>query len=177
MTLNDYFEFHWKPGGIPGKDPEDYKYSGMTLLDRIGPNETVIDVGCGYNLFKPALGDRLLGIDPANNASDIRVSIEEFYPEKQYDVAFVLGSLNFGSEETIQYQCELLYKLVKPGGRVYWRQNPGEDDHEWEGSHTVDFYPWSFDKNNQHATNSGFVYNTGLYDTKNRIFAIWTKPC
>ena len=177
MTLFDYFEFHWRRSdGVYRKEEEDYQYSGMTLLDRIKPDETVIDIGCGYNLFKPHLGKRLLGIDPANNAADIRSSIEEFYSEKQYDVAFVLGSLNFGSEETISCQCDFLYDLVKPGGRVYWRQNPGEDDHEWDNSHTVDFYKWSFDKNHFHATNAGFEVDTVMNDTKNRIFAIWTKP-
>ena len=40
-TVNKYFGSNWKP------DYKHYEYSGWALLDKVGPNDTVIDIGCG----------------------------------------------------------------------------------------------------------------------------------
>ena len=65
--LDYYFENVWEPSPL-----DDWEYSGIQIVDKIKPHETVIDVGCGYNLFKDKIPN-LLGIDPANDAADIKI--------------------------------------------------------------------------------------------------------
>ena len=78
--LLDYFRKSWKP------DYSYFKYSGWALLDKIYPDEEVLDIGCGYNLFKPHLGIKLYGIDPANDKADEVVGIMEFNWRKKFSV-------------------------------------------------------------------------------------------
>ena len=42
--LNEYFNKVWEPSPI-----DEWEYSGLSLLRKIAPHETVIDVGCGDN--------------------------------------------------------------------------------------------------------------------------------
>ena len=55
-----YFRDSWQP------DYSKFNYSGWALLDKIKDTDMVLDIGCGYNLFKEKLGDRLWGIDPVS---------------------------------------------------------------------------------------------------------------
>ena len=55
-----YFRDSWKP------DYSKFQYSGWALLDKIKDTDSVLDIGCGYHLFKEKLGDRVWGIDPSN---------------------------------------------------------------------------------------------------------------
>ena len=41
-----YFKDSWKP------DYSKFKYSGWALLDKIKDTDMILDIGCGYNLFK-----------------------------------------------------------------------------------------------------------------------------
>ena len=122
-----YFKDSWQP------DYSKFKYSGWALLDKIKDTDIVLDIGCGYNLFKEKLGDRLWGIDPANDKADEVVSWEKFVAHKDFNVYFILGSLNFGTEENVEQQIAKLAKVTKKGDRIYWRQNPGTGDHPWKG--------------------------------------------
>lgn len=45
-----YFGNNWKP------DYSQYKYSGWALLDKVKETDSIIDIGCGFNLFKPHWG-------------------------------------------------------------------------------------------------------------------------
>ena len=45
-TLNNYFEKKWKP------NYDSKSYSGWKLIDKVKSTETILDIGCGYNLFK-----------------------------------------------------------------------------------------------------------------------------
>jgi SAM-dependent methyltransferase len=167
--LIDYFEKSWQP------DYSKFTYSGWALLDEIAPWETILDIGCGYNLFKEHLGTRLLGIDPANDAADIRVSIEEFDPgNMKWDVLFCLGSLNFGDRGTVFQQVLKSVSLCKPGGRIYWRQNPGTGDHPWKGVEEVVFFPWSIELNYEWAELLGCVVKECKWDNT-RIYSEWHK--
>ena len=167
--LGSYFEKVWTP------NTDQYIYSGWALLNKVSTTETVLDVGCGYNPFKPHLGDRLLGIDPYNDAADIKISIEDFQSEKRFDVAFCLGSINFGCEETILTQVEKVVSLVKPGGRIYWRQNPGKQDHGNEECKNINFFKWTFEKNLSYAKSYRCEVQLIAWDKGRRIYSEWTK--
>ena len=165
-----YFGDTWHP------DWDHYKYSGWALLDKIEPEEEILDIGCGFNLFKDAFGNRLHGIDPANKKADELVGIMEFETDRQWDVAFALGSLNFGTAEDVEPQVEKAVSLVKPGGRIYWRQNPGLGDHPWKGMEEIVFFPWSMQLNYEWADKYKCVVVECKWDAESdRIYAEWKK--
>jgi hypothetical protein len=145
------------------------------LLQQFRPNDKILDIGCGYNLFKERLGDRLYGIDPAISEADEIVSWEDYVPKQEFNVYLALGSLNFGTEEEVEAQIKKLADVCKKGDRIYWRQNPGTGDHPWKGVEQVRFYPWSIEKNYEWADKYGFWVRECREDTGNRIYAEWFK--
>jgi hypothetical protein len=164
-----YFKDSWKP------DYSKFEYSGWQLLEQFKPNDQILDIGCGYNLFKEKLGDRLYGIDPANNLADEVVSWEDYVPKQEFNVYLALGSLNFGTEEEVEAQIVKLRDVTKMGDRIYWRQNPGTGDHPWKGVDQVRFYPWSFLKNKEWCIKYHFKLHKIKQDTGNRIYAEWIR--
>ena len=165
----NYFADNWKP------DYTKFKYSGWALLDKIKEDDQILDIGCGYNLFKKHFGNRLYGIDPANNKADQVIAWEDYKPHKEFNVYLILGSINFGDEKYVESQIAKLSRETKTGDRVYWRQNPGTGDHPWKGVEEVQFYPWSFAKNKDWANKYNFKINELLQDTGNRIYTEWTR--
>lgn len=136
--LNRFFGEIWKP------TTDQYQYSGWSLVDVINKQspKRVLDFGCGYNQFKGRI-DNLVGIDPYNNCADYMVDILEFNVEPEsFDHIIVLGSLNFNSFEDIEIRFEKLVNLLMPGGRMYFRANPG---HIWPNGPYVDIFPWNFE--------------------------------
>ena len=170
-TINKYFGNSWNP------NYDHFKYSGWALLDKIYPDEEVLDIGCGYNLFKDHLGNKLYGIDPANDKADEVVGIMEFKTDRQWDVALALGSLNFGTIEDVEPQVEKAISLLKPKGRIYWRQNPGIGDHPWKGAEEIYpfFFPWTINLNYELAQKYGCEVVECKWDLSDRIYAEWKK--
>ena len=149
-------------------------YSGLSLSKKIKPDESVLDVGCGINPFKKLLND-VIGIDPAFPQSDYQTTIEDFKTEKRFDVALCLGSINFGAEETIKNQIKCVVNLLNPVARIYWRCNPGRQDHGNKECKEIDFFPWSEILLDQYAKEFGFKLIDLKQDTNNRIYAEWTR--
>lgn len=169
-VLNKYFGENWKP------NLSKFKFSGWEVVNRVKHNETVLDVGCGFNLHKEHFGDRLYGIDPANDAADEKVSIEDFDAKgRKWDVAFCLGSINFGTDENIIPQIKKVVSLIKPKGIIIWRQNPGLGDHPWKGVEEIKFYPWTIQKNWELAEKFNCTITEIAWDSGDRIFAVWQK--
>jgi len=167
FNLTKYFATKWK------SNLDQYQYSGWALVDKIQPGESVIDVGCGYNEFRGRIPN-LVGIDPANAQADYRISVEGFQSAEKFDVAFCLGSINFGDEETILNQINHVVRLLKPISRIYWRCNPGVADHGNEECKSIDFYPWTIEKHVEFADLFKFRLITACWDN-NRIYAEWLK--
>lgn len=168
--LNKYFSSTWleRDRGFAN-----YRYTGTALLDKIASNERVLDVGCGDNFFKPHLN--VTGIDPANERADFKLGIEEFESDEKFDVAFCLGSLNFGDIDTIRRQIGCVVRLLKPKCRIYWRCNPGRHDHDNSEFESIAVFPWSFEYQTQLAKEFGFSINELEWDTNNRIYAEWRR--
>lgn len=169
-----YFKDSWKP------DYSKFKYSGWALLDKIKDTDMILDIGCGYNLFKEKLGDRVWGIDPANDNADQKISWEDYQPfeisgRPRFNVYLILGSLNFGSEETVEAQIKKLSDITQSGDRIYWRQNPGTGGHPWQGVQDVQFYPWTMEKNEEWANKYQFAINEIKQDSGDRIYAEWIR--
>jgi len=169
--MESYFNGIWKDTSI-----ECYEHSGYTLVDYINNQKpsSVLDIGCGYNRFKGKINN-LLGIDPYNDAADIKVSIED-YNTVPYDIVMCLGSINFGDEKTIDNQLEKIHTIFRR--EAIFRVNPGIP-HDWADYGDITWYPWSVDKINNIA--SRFDYTIKCLETEQteqghqRLFFIYTK--
>jgi hypothetical protein len=64
--------------------------------------------------------------------------------------------------------------LCKKGGSIYWRQNPGQNDHKWEGVEDIIFFPWSIELNYEWAEEFNCTVLECCMDGK-RIYAEWRK--
>jgi len=166
--LNNYFNTIWK------SNLGQYKFSGWALIDKIQPGESVIDVGCGHNPFKGKIPN-LVGLDPANDAADYRCSIEDFNTDSKFDVAFCLGSLNFGDDTDITHQIEKVISLLNPTARIYWRCNPGTPDHNNEQCKDLPFYGWTVEKHQILSAKYGFTLAQCEWDNGRRIYAEWVR--
>jgi len=169
--LAEYFSTTWLEGG---RDLSKYKYSGYALMKKVHFSESVLDVGCGTNPFKRCIGN-LHGIDITDVGADEVIAIEDFETAYKYDVAFCLGSINFGDENTIRNQIRSVDKCLRDDGRIYWRCNPGLSDHGNEKCKELDVFPWSFDYHEMFAAEHGYIVKDLQWDSNERIYAEWVK--
>lgn len=166
LALDNYFSTVWR------SNLKQYTYSGWALVDKIQPDELVLDVGCGFNEFKRRIPN-LVGIDPANDCADFKLPIEHFRNDIKFDVAFCLGSINFGTETNIINQIKCVVNCLKPKSRIYWRCNPGLKDHGNPECNDINFYPWTIEKHIEFADLFGYKLVVARWDTGNRIYAEW----
>ena len=129
----------WKP------NYSKFTHTGWALADRVNRMnpERVLDVGCGYNLFKDKIAN-LWGIDPHNTRADEMVGILDFQSDVQWDVVLCLGSINFGSAQKVMKELEKVVGLTKPGGSLFFRVNPGLQ-HDRAEAQWIDFFDWTPD--------------------------------
>lgn len=161
--MNRFFGEIWKP------DTDKYQYSGWGLVELINKQDpkAVLDFGCGYHPFKGRINN-LIGIDPFNNAADYMVDILEFKVEpNSYDHIIVFGSLNFGDKNDIYTRFAKLNELLMPGGRMYFRANPG---HLWPKGPYVDIFPWSFEVAYDLAKTHGLTLEKFKKDNGDRLY-------
>lgn len=151
---------------------DEFMYSGYALLDRILPSEHVIDIGCGKNLFKKHLPN-LVGIDPATNEADFKVTLQDYQPDRMFDVALCLGSIH-GDDQSIRQQILKIKTMLRPGGRIYWRTMP--DPAPFVVPYWLSL--WTFDRHRDLARDLGFEIVELAWDQrppprKPRIYAQW----
>lgn len=166
--LNDYFANHWGDRGVTT-----HLTTGIELAKKVKDSEWVLDVGCGRNLFKGAIKN-LVGIDPAFDEADVKTTIENYQTDQMFDVAFCLGSINFGTEEDIRRQIDCVVNYLNPEARIYWRCNPGLKDHGNKECEQIDFFPWSEEWHKTLAKDYGFEI-IELSKDGNRIYAEWIR--
>ena len=135
--MDSYFNGIWKDTNY-----QYLEHSGYSLVDYVNNKKpsSVLDVGCGYNRLK-SLIPNLIGIDPFNDAADIKTSLEE-YKSVPYDMALCLGSINFGDEKTIDNQIDKLHTLWR--SEVIFRVNPGIPHAGWDDF--IEWYQWTPEK-------------------------------
>ena len=135
-VLSNYFSKVWQP------ETKKYKYSGLSIIDEVNSMnpDNVVDIGCGYNEFKGKINN-LVGIDPYNDRADISIHTLDYKPDVEFDVAICLGSINFGSSDKILAELENVVNMVKSGGFLYFRVNPGIQ-HDKPAAKWINFYDW-----------------------------------
>lgn len=174
--LNEYFSTKWKPNSNV------HTYSApAAIAKKILPSESLLDVGCGTNPFKSLL-PCVVGIDPAFEQADIVCTIEQFATDQRFDVATCLGSINFGTEQTVRAQVAKVVSLLKPSARIYWRLNPGRKDHANSACEEIPFFPWTLEFLNELAVEHGFVQHNAQTESGPgqgrdvvRLYAEWRR--
>ena len=166
--LNQYFSTDWRAR------IENRSMSGPSLIHKVSDEEWVLDVGCGFNYFKGKIKN-LIGIDPANDAADVKVSVEDFTSERLFDVAFCLGSVNFGNEDDIRNDLTELMTHLNQQSRIYWRCNPGVHDHGNESFNPITVFPWTIEYQQKFAEEFGFQIKEIVWENNNRIYAEWVR--
>lgn len=169
--VNNYFSQVWYKRD---RNLSQYQYSGYALVDKVQPDEWVLDVGCGKHPFKGHIKN-LVGIDPAFDEADHKVTILDFETDQIFDVAFCLGSINFGEDSDIQAEIAKIVSLLTPRGRIYWRCNPGRADHGNAECGFLPFYNWDMPKQLYWAEQFGFMVQELRWDSNNRLYAEWIK--
>ena len=165
-SAKKYYAGDWKP------DYSKFKKTGWKLLNKLTQDDVVLDIGCGYNLYKEKLGDRLWGIDVVNKKADQVIAWEDYKPHMDFTVYFILGAFNWGSEEQIEAQVSKLSQDAKQGTRVYWRQSTGEGRYVPMGKNV---YPWTLEKNIEWCDKYGFKMLESANDGEGRIYSQWIK--
>lgn len=160
--------------------------TGQQLLEKLQEldPQLILDVGCGDNEWKQYFGSKLTGIDPYNSNADQRYDIMNYdHNMGKWDVVLCLGSINFGDQKTIENQVYRAVKLCKPGGKIFWRCNPGIT-HDNEHAQWVDFYPWSEEELHRMAKQFKCTVEEIDWDQPedneqvrwgNRLYSEWTK--
>jgi hypothetical protein len=170
--LNNYFSTVWARREL---SLDRMQHTGWSLIDKIHPGEKVIDVGCGRNPFRGKISN-LIGVDPAFSEADHQMTLEQFvtdYPALRFNVAFCLGSINFGTQADIEHQIGLLVRVLRTkNSRIYWRCNPGQADHGNPECEHIPFYAWSESEHVRLAEQFGFRIGEMAWD-HNRIYAEW----
>ena len=161
-------------GGVWQPKTDIYQYTGWGIVDEINKlnPKKVLDVGCGYNQFKPRIAN-LVGIDKFNNSADYMVDILEYNVEPNtYDAVIVLGSINFGEYADIIARFRKVVEITAPGGRIYVRANPGETH---KNGPWIQIFPWDFEAAHRVANDCGVELVTFKKDNGNRLFFLLEK--
>jgi hypothetical protein len=170
--LNFYFREIWKPS------TDVYSHSSyQKIAETISDLDLLLDVGCGVNPFKQ-LVKNVIGIDPARDEADYKTTLESFYYKEKFTVATCLGSINFGDENIIADQISKLVSLMADQSRIFWRLNPGRNDHKNQHCEKIIFFPWSFSKLNKFAEKHGYVQSQEFIESNKdimRLYAEWRK--
>jgi len=161
-------------GGVWQPRTEVYQYTGWGVVDEITKRNPgkVLDVGCGYNQFKPRIPN-LVGIDRFNNSADYMVDILEYNVEPDtYDAVIVFGSINFGDYGDISARFRKVFELTAPGGRIYVRANPGESH---KNGPWICIFPWDFETAHRIARENDATLVTFKRDNGNRLYFVYEK--
>jgi hypothetical protein len=173
-TIDNAYASKFWGGGIWKPKTDGYQYTGWGIVDEINKRtpRAVLDVGCGYNQFKPRIPN-LVGIDKFNNSADFMVDILEYNVEPEtYDAVIVFGSINFGDYNEVSSKFKKVFELTAPGGRIYVRANPGETH---KNGPWIEIFPWTFEAAHKIAKEHNVTLVTFKQDNSNRLFFMYEK--
>lgn len=102
-----------------------WKIRGKNLIKKIkamqaiNKNLKILDLGCGYNMYKDHL-ENVTGVDPYIEDADIITKLSDFKPSVKYDVIICFGPMNWYTYDE-QYKNMLTIKeCLAPDGVCYW---------------------------------------------------------
>lgn len=151
-----------------------FNQSGYDIVNRIGDDDIVLDVGCGVNPFKGRIRN-LHGIDIADIGADQVIAIEDFTFHKKFDIALVFGSINYGDDALIDKQISRVVDVMKETSRIYWRCNRGNRGVKTADEHEDLLYPWTLKRQLYYAEKYGFEITEVGPDSFDRMFVKWER--
>jgi SAM-dependent methyltransferase len=165
-VLEKYFAEVWQ------SKTKSYKYSGLSLIDEVNnlKPRSVLDIGCGFNEFKGKIHN-VIGIDPYNKNADIQSSTLDYQNNVPFDVVISLGSINFGTVDTILQELKHAVKLTTKGGLMFFRVNPGKL-HQAKEAQYIEFFDW----NTEFILNSADLLGCQVVSIKpdgDRFYFVW----
>ena len=128
------------------------KYSGQWLVDYIntrGPNDLVLDVGCGSNPYKGKIKN-LVGMEPGDWGSkdlqwNIMDHIGKYLEDNKWDWLLAIGPLNHGDTHEIEEMLTTMHGCLRPGGKLVGLVKPANWAHlkvdPWRENRGL-CYPW-----------------------------------
>jgi hypothetical protein len=172
--IDDKYAARFWGGGVWQPRTDVYQYTGWNIVDEINKlsPKAVLDVGCGYNQFKPRIKN-LVGIDKFNNSADYMVDILEYNVEPQtYDAVIVFGSINFGDYDDVSARFSKVFELTAPGGKIYVRANPGQSH---KNGPWIQIFPWDFEAAHRIAKENSVTLVTFKKDNGDRLYFEYQK--
>jgi hypothetical protein len=150
---------------------DQFQYSGYVLGEKINIAERVIHVDCGNNPFRNMVSN-LTGIDPYNPSADHVMSVDQYaysYKSNKFNVAFLLGAVNFGTKQDVQDKLAATVGLLRNrDSRMYFRcytvPPAGAPD---------DFFSWDYNLQVEFANLFEFDIVEMETDTHDTIYAEW----
>jgi len=131
------------------------------INEKLKPN-SVLDVGCGANLFKPHL-EGVVGIDLLDyrklghkTGADVIDNIREWYfkMHPSFDLIYCIGPMNFGTVEDIYVNFDIFRKM---SNRIFGHVRPGHLSDEDRGVKSgYPYYPWTTQEIQRWADEFGF---------------------
>lgn len=150
---------------------DQYQFSGWTLGEKVNIMERVIHIDCGNNPFHNMIPN-LIGVDPYNSKADYVMTTEQFaysHKAQQFNVAFLLGAVNFGTQAEIQAKISLVISMLrKRDARIYFRCYTVPP----EGA-PANFFSWSYDLQMYFANLFNFSIVDMEAEADNSIYAEW----
>jgi len=106
----------------------------------------VIDLGCGFNPYKPFC-ENLIGVDIVNEKADWIGDILDYDTKgMKYDVAIAYGILHFNNYDWIRERLEWVVNNIKDGGEILIKVNPSKKEDqapELRSSDVIWFDKWN----------------------------------
>ncbi len=102
-----------------------WKIRGKNLIESIKkkqdkhPGLTVLDLGCGYNLYKEHLKN-VTGVDPYVEAADVMCKLSDFEPSQKFDIIICFGPMNWYTYDEQYRNMETIKKCLADDGICYW---------------------------------------------------------
>ena len=172
--IDDKYAARFWGGGVWQPRTDVYQYTGWGIVAEINKRDpkAVLDVGCGYNQFKPRIKN-LVGIDKFNNSADYMVDILEYNVEPEtYDAVIVFGSINFGDYSDVSARFRKVFELTAPGGKIYVRANPGQTH---KNGTWIEIFPWDFEAAHRIAKEHAVTLVTFKKDNGDRLYFEYQK--
>ena len=122
-----------------------WKIRGKNLIEKIQlmqqkqPNLSILDLGCGYNMYKDHL-DNVTGVDPYIEAADHVCRIVDFKPPQKYDIIICFGPMNWYTFDEQVRNMAKIKECLAEDGVCYWShvhnyhkvfQPDAENAHTW----------------------------------------------
>jgi SAM-dependent methyltransferase len=157
-----------------GHTMDQYVQTGWALADVVNSlnPRSVLDVGCGFNLFKGRIKN-LTGLDPYNSAADLKIDIRAYRaPKNSHDVILALGSLCYNSRDEVEHEFAHCVDLLETNGKMFMRVNPNA---EFSKFPYLEFFEWSPAIAQEFAEKYQLRMETWEQDGLGRFYLVYTK--